>query len=214
MVRHPAVYSDVLMPYFIELAKGHNRLLDPFAGTGKIGLIKEHVDIEVHANELEREWLSDNRYGCDRLFYQDAEFLDTGMLYDIIITSPTYGNRMADHFKASNPNGRFTYTHCLGRDLTEGNTGVMHFGKDYCDKHMSIFKHLYNIMIDNGVFVLNCSDFIKKGEIIPVTGWMKDTMGVAGFGFVKDIEVQTPRMRFGANGSVRVPCEHILVFRK
>ena len=213
--RHPAVYSNVLLPYFAELSKGNRTILDPFAGTGKIGLLKTMgVDAEIHANDIESEWLKPNIYHCDKVFFQDAEFFDSGMVYDTIITSPTYGNRMADHFKASEPNGRLTYTHCLGHDLNEENTGRMHFGTKYCEKHHRIYAHLYDILDDHGMFILNCSDFIKKGETQHVVDWTSGDMESVGFVLERRIDVPTPRMRFGAHRDVRVSKEAILVFRK
>ena len=61
---------------------------------------------------------------------------------------------------------------------------------------------------------LNVSDFIKNGEVIPVVQWYIDTMIGLGYKVVRDIEVPTQRMKFGANYKLRVPFERILVFKQ
>ena len=48
--------------------------------------------------------------------------------FDAICTSPTYGNRMADHHEARDGSPRDTYRHVLGRPLTPGNSGALHWG--------------------------------------------------------------------------------------
>ena len=50
--------------------------------------------------------------------------------FDMVVTSPTYGNRMADHHNAKDGRRRITYTHNLGRTLTPGNSGAMQWGED------------------------------------------------------------------------------------
>ncbi len=114
MPRHPAKFTDVLLetmyPY---IPNGDDiKLLDPFAGTGKIALIKElGFKGKIYANDLESEWLSPNIHGCDFLTYEDAETLDyPSEFFNCVCTSPTYGNRMADHHNAKDGSVRMTYT--------------------------------------------------------------------------------------------------------
>lgn len=213
--RHPAKYTDALLPVFARWCMDSKSILDPFAGTGKIGMLKDYgVHAVISANDIEKDWLTPNIYHCDKLYFQDAEFLDTGESYDTIVTSPTYGNRMADHFHTEHPERRATYTHCIGHELDDENTGRMHFGKAYCEKHRRIFAHLYDLLIDGGIFILNCSNFIRAGEIVDVTSWMRDTMESVGFKFCSSVNVSTPRMRFGANSDKRVEYETVMLFHK
>ena len=51
-IKHPAKYTDVLIPIFEKLLKGSNLILDPFAGTGKIHLLP----FETIGLEIEPEW--------------------------------------------------------------------------------------------------------------------------------------------------------------
>jgi hypothetical protein len=41
-VKHPAVYTDSFIPIFAKHLNGFSNVYDPFGGTGKIALIKEH----------------------------------------------------------------------------------------------------------------------------------------------------------------------------
>lgn len=56
-VKHPAKYTDTLIPIFADLLRDCPNVLDPMAGTGKIGQIKEHgYKGYIVCNELEPEW--------------------------------------------------------------------------------------------------------------------------------------------------------------
>jgi hypothetical protein len=59
------------------------------------------------------------RFGAER--FDDATF-------DAICTSPTCGNRMADHHEARDISPRHTYRHVLGRPRTPGNSGALQWG--------------------------------------------------------------------------------------
>ena len=75
--RHPAKYTDALIPYFYEEVKNCSNILDPFAGTGKIATIKDlGYNGTIYANDIERDWLEPNIYGCDYITFQDSEYLD------------------------------------------------------------------------------------------------------------------------------------------
>ena len=217
-VRHPAKYTDVLIPKMAEMLSEVNggKVLDPFCGTGKIGLIREHgFTGTIYGNDLEAEWMEGNEYGCDALTVQDAEFLDYPEgFFDAICTSPTYGNRMADHHNAKDGSRRMTYTHCLGRQLHDGNTGKMQFGEAYREKHRRIYAHLITLLRKDGIFVLNIKDHIRKGQVVDVVGFHRHAMEDAGFVMEEDITVDTPCMGFGQNRSSRITCEHIIKFRK
>ena len=63
--RHPAKYTDSFIPIFYERLKDTRNVLDSFAGTGKIGMLKNYgYNGKIYTNEIEPEWLSDNEYNC------------------------------------------------------------------------------------------------------------------------------------------------------
>lgn len=217
--RHPAKYSDEFLPIFAEKLAGVYRVLDPFAGVGKLGEIKKHgFNGIVYANEIEPEWAALGLLGgCDVVTRGDAEYL--GDIYapgyfDAICTSPTHGNRMADHHEAKDGSRRNTYKHCLGHNLTAGNTGAMQWGEAYREKHERIYAALAPLVKTGGLFVLNVSDHIRKGEQIHVSDWHRETLERHGFRLIDDVQIETRRNRFGANADKRVSCEHIFTLKK
>lgn len=55
--------------------------------------------------------------------------------FDAICVSPVYGNRVSDSHNAKDGSKRVTYTHMLGRKLTDGNTGCLQWGEKYKQAH-------------------------------------------------------------------------------
>jgi len=215
--KHPAKFTDSFLPIFSELLQNTSNVIDPMAGTGKIGLIKEHgYKGVVYANDLEFEWISQAKdNGCDVFSMFDAAKMDyQNESFDAICTSPTYGNRMADSHNARDSSTRNTYTHTLGRKLHEENTGKMQWGEKYRVKHTEIYVELRRILKTNGIFILNVKDHIRKGEIIQVSDFHRNLIEKNGFTVEQHIEVPVRGMRFGENGKVRVKYENIYVFRK
>lgn len=215
-IRHPAKYTDSFLEIFANLLRGKQKVLDPFAGTGKIGLIKQYgFDGQVYANELEPEWISENSYNCDYITCEDAEFLKYPACYfDAICTSPTYGNRMADHHEAKDGTRRNTYKHCLGRPLSDGNTGQMQWGVEYIEKHARIYKHLTTLLRNGGLFVLNIKNHIRKGQEIDVKAFHEKALNDCNMVKVEEFFVKTSGNGFGANSDKRTDGEYIVVFQK
>ena len=125
-MKHPAKYTDSLLPIFTRLLKKYKAetVLDCFAGTGKIHLLP----FKTYGIELEKEWAemhSNNIIGdATKICFKDNSF-------DAVCTSPTYGNRMADCHNAKDESHRNTYTHILNRKLNDNNSGKMQWGINY-----------------------------------------------------------------------------------
>lgn len=217
MIKHPAKYSNEFIPIFAKILIENNchKILDPFAGVGKISQIRQYgYDGKIYANEIEADWANEI-IDCNVTTIKDAEFLSyPNEYFDAIVTSPTYGNRMADHHLAKDNSKRNTYTHCIGHQLNDGNTGKMQFGKEYCEKHEKIYTNLCPMIKNNGMFILNVSNHIRKGSEVDVVSWHIDAILTRGFILEQDIKISTKRNKFGANSEKRVEFEHILVFRK
>jgi len=243
-VKHPAKFSDVLLPVFSEFLEYMYPVLDPMAGTGKLGKVVSHAFL----NELEPEWADQCRAypgatvtcGDARdLPYPDGFFAGVG-------TSPTYGNRMADHHSATekcrackctgweDPAARWTssrscpkckgvghrtyvrntYRHTLGRPLTPGNTGMLHFGDEYKTVTRAIYAECRRVLQPGGAFVLNVSDFIRNKAVFDATIWHVGTMSDLGFDLEDERRIPTPRNRQGQNREARVEFESVFLFRK
>ena len=218
---HPAKYTDSFIPIFARLLKGCDVVLDPFGGTGKINRIKAFgFSGKIICNEIEPDFakLEDKDCICfvDKWNIGDAEKMDflNDKSVDAICTSPTYGNRMADHFKTNSNRKYMTYTHCIGHDLNDGNTGKMQYGEAYREKHLKIYKECSRVCKDGGKFICNVSNFIRGGVEIDVVSFHKEALQFNGFKIIETISIPTRRMGFGQNREQRVQHEEIMVFEK
>lgn len=212
-VPHPAKFSDPILDKLkTDIFAGfHGRILDPFGGVGRIHqLANEHID--VVACELEPEWAEQSPGSmvvCDSC--AALPLADNSI--DAICTSPTYGNRMADHHEAKDASERNTYTHKLGRQLHPANTGAMQWGPEYRTAHLNAWKECARVLDPCGLFVVNVSDHYRKGSRIEVTGWHAYVLvEIVQLKLVDILPVVTRRQRNGANADLRTDAELILVF--
>ncbi len=221
---HPAKFSASVL---VELAtmvdkyrvdSGMQVVLDPFAGVGRIQELELLPYVTTVGIEMEPEWaIQAQRPGG--VVVGNANIIMPIMLmrqhaFTHVVTSPAYGNRMADHHEARDASERNTYTHKLGRKINSGSSAVMQWGDEYRLFHRGAWRKAINLLVDGGYFVLNVSDHIRKGEVVPVALWHANTIEQMGMVRVEARRVDTPRQRRGENGNLRVDGEMIYVFRK
>lgn len=214
---HPAKFSADIMVKIsqIVVAKSNMfdapiRILDPMAGVGRIH--KLHVPGYFHTTglEIEPEWA--NQHG--QTIEGDAtEMPFDDNSFDIIATSPPYGNRMADQFVSKDGTKRMTYYHFLGRRLHENSAAGMHFGPQYQKTMREIFIECKRVLVPNGLIILNVSDFIKNGDVVDVVKWYKEMLIDLGYKVIRQDDIRTKRMRYGANHKLRVPSEAVITFQ-
>lgn len=217
-VRHPAKYSDALIPLFASILRQWSvtDVLDPMAGVGKIGLLREHgYTGRIAANEIEPEWAHQAPDWVE-VHVGDARAMNWAAdgEFNAIVTSPTYGNRMADHHNARDASRRYTYRHSIGRPLHPANTGQMHWGDEYRYMHQLIWRECIRVLHPGGIFVVNVKNHIRQGRLVRVSQWHAETLENLGLTLIERHRVDTPGMRNGANAHLRVDGEDVWVFRK
>lgn len=211
---HPAKFSksilDKLWHLTIDLPEGA-RVLDPFAGVGLVHALSRFDTVGV---EIEPEWACAH----DQTICGDSRLLDTMFdpeSFDALITSPSYGSRMADAY-AGDPKGsrRVTYRIYLERPLSEGSSAGMHWtgktGVEYRQLHQDVWGQCYKLLKPHGKIFVNVSNHIRGGVEQDVVGWHQSALMEAGFKILEVQKVETPRMRMGANHEKRVPFENII----
>jgi tRNA G10 N-methylase Trm11 len=210
---HPAKFSDpiidVIDVYMEQLVRAGALCLDPMAGTGKIAAALPHYswlcfDIE--------EW-PDTVFPVQLGDATDLPLADG--IIDAVVTSPTYGNRMADHHEAKDGSRRMSYTHNLGRKLHENNTGDARYpSPKYNRLHLKAWMEVRRVLKVEGLFILNVKNFIRAGSVVDVCRWHKRRVLGLGMVLVDEQKVGTPGLRFGANHKARVDHEMVYVFQK
>ena len=213
-MRHPATYTDCLLPVMADLLRGAHRILDPFGGTGKIFALGALLPgAQIDAVEIEPEWAALDA----RMTLGNALALPwPAGTFDAICTSPTYGNRMADHFEdhqAEKAYRRNTYRHALGRPLAADNSGALQWGPEYREFHRRAWAEARRVLRPGGKFVLNIKDHIRGGERQRVTDWHALTLTDLGFSIFAWRDIATPGQRYGQNGAARVPFESVIAFK-
>ena len=217
MTEHPAKFSDPIIFRLQEICDEYcahiydageiPTVLDPFAGTGKIHSLRGVTTIGV---ELEPEWAE--MHPCTEV--GDATALRfTDHVLDAVITSPTYGNRMADHHVARDDSKRHTYTHAIGRSLHNNNSGAMQWGCDYRDFHRKAWREAIRVVKEDGLLVINISNHIRKGVEQHVVEFHIKALIEEGCRIEEVRRVATRRQKHGANGSARVDSEKIIIAR-
>lgn len=217
-VLHPAKFSPEVLEALWRLVEAERRrvvgrvhdapltVLDPFAGVGRIHQLAQPGKVRTIAVEIEHEWAelapyreTPHGYGQGTLhgdlFHWLPRLARNGDVADVIATSPTYGNRFADHHKAQDGSRRRSYTHDLGRELHSNNSGRMHWGARYWVFHAEAYRLMLEAVRPGGLLLLNVSDFQKAHRLVPAATMHHGLAIGAGWQPIAMRTVNTQRLR-------------------
>lgn len=216
---HPAKFNDAILDYFAKWVQyyidenpkfGLYKVLDPFAGTGKIHSLYQMFMVNTFGVELQPNWANQH----ERTQVGDATqlpFLDHE--FHIVATSPCYGNRMADSHTARDDSKRHTYTHYYGEPLEPNNAGAMQWGPKYRALHIKAWFEVHRVLKKNGLFLLNIKDHDRHGKRQFVTDFHIAALVRIGFDLVEFKTIKSKGMKHGENRDNRYP-EQVYVFKK
>lgn len=220
---HPATFSKQLVAPLVKAASpwAGGVMLDPFAGIGKGARIAWHLGCEWIGLEIEPEWAI---YEPRTICADSTHMPLADQSIDVVVTSPAYGNRMADsyggspadheHFVKTGRIRRRTYRIALGRPLSPNNGGGLHWGEKYRELHQKVWGECFRVLRSGGGLILNVSDHIRKTQIVPVTAWHTSSLNSVGFRMCSVDQTITSRYKEGQNGAARLPHEYVITFVK
>lgn len=215
-MRHPAKFSPAIVEAIRSTVEADHdysgrtvtRVLDPFAGVGGIHAIRREPEILTLGVELEHEWAAMHEHNVQG----DATNLNPSLygLFDVIATSPAYGNRMADRYDGRDGSRRHTYRIDLGRPLSDGSGAGLQWGPEYRDLHEEVWCQADRCLKPGGMVILNVKNHVRHGKIQHVAEWHAGVFADLGYQCFAFQHVDTPHMRHGANADAR--CDELLFF--
>ena len=219
---HPAKFTTSILEHAVEMLNERLDLasmtdpptvLDPFAGTGKgVEYLRDHgydaigVDLEPAGSWGESSHSGGHVYHGDALALQWA-----ASTFDVIFTSPTYGNRFADRDMRKSCAG--TYMKGLQREASEGSSCHMQWGPKYREFHLLAWNEARRVLKPGGYFLLNISDHYRNKMPQPVSAFHVEVLCELGFEWIDAKAVPAPRMKNGANAQYRCAVEWLHLFK-
>ena len=213
---HPATYTPSILDAIAAVLAEHlpaepnppaPRVFDPFAGVGKGPDHLAALGYDATGMDLEPEWAAASpRVAQGNALDPDAWPAEL----DAVVTSPAYGNRMADGYDGRDGSRRHTYRTALGRPLSTGSGAALQWGDEYRQLHAAVWALAVGALRPGGLLVVNVKNHVRRGQLVRVTEWHLSTLLGLGLDLVATTPVRTPGQRYGANGAARVDHEHVL----
>lgn len=217
---HPAKFSKEVLRSLEQEVRSRvplgGTIVDPFAGVGGVHYL--YPDYNTIGIEIEPEWVEAHERNLCGNSLNLSKLFEPGTV-DAIVTSPAYGNRMADQYAGdAKKSKRYTYRTFLGRELDDDNAAKYNWsGKqksNYQDLHFDVWCECCLALRDKGWFFLNISNHIRGNQEVSVVEWHIATLANIGLKFDSIFPVETKRLKHGANHQARVSTEKIVIFQK
>lgn len=221
---HPAMFSMAILDCIRGILKDHHpagRVLDPFGGTGKLGLLGPAW--QVTSVDIEWEWAMQAHDHEATGVVADALHLPFASgSWPCVATSPPYANRMADAHvpRAPKPSDRTrrSYRLALGREMNPNNAACCQWGDRYRSLATGALAEINRVLEPRGLFVLNVKNHVRDGEVVCVVGWWIMAALMAGFEQVCGRQVRTAgdhnTVRMCKGGGIVVDYETVVALRK
>lgn len=217
-VKHPAKYTKQLLPTLAYYLIGYKRIIDPFAGVGTVFELYDYwtdqikAEQQIFAIELEPEWANSH----PQVIVGNALHLEyPNWFFDAAVTSPAYGNRMADKKSPDGKwkNTRIGYAEYLGRDLSKDNAGGIPWGDKYRQFHECAWSELDRVVSRR--VIINVKNHYRNYKEQMVSEWHRDFfVKQLGYTLTAHEMIKVPSMRKGRNHELRVEYENIYVLDK
>lgn len=240
-VRHDAKYSENVVACLRSIltdvdAPVEGPLFDPFAGSGT--RLPDLGRADISGIEIEPEWATASPYvdQGDALDLRDYPG-SIGGKPRTIVTSPCYGNRLADRYlgakctfcAGTTLNGcaacdgtgydladrkrRFGYAMSLGHPVSVGSAASLQWGEYYREFHQVWLSRIAQILpVGTRRLILNMSDHPRMNQRQYVCQWWIEAAGRHGFALVEAHSVDAMRIGYGANKDSKIESEMVLVF--
>jgi hypothetical protein len=220
----PAAYSKEVLTSIRRLTPATAlRILDPFAGPTGVQRLYETLggfsngDTRRYLGvEIEPEWA---QQGMGTLIGDATKLREipgvVAFAPDTVITSPPYGNRMADQY-LGDPKGsrRHTYAIALGRRLDPDSAAYYQWGPYYQQIISESFREIYAILPEGGHFILNIANHYRKHTLQLVVPWAVEQILKRPFELRAWDVVKARKLRDGQNHEARDDHEQIFLFEK
>lgn len=215
-MKHPAKFTaSIIAEITAELmSQGfQGDILDPFGGVGGVHELHDPLNLGwyTYAIELEPEWADEH----ERTSIGDATALPLiwANAFQAIVTSPPYGNRMAD--KDMRPTVAATYMKQLGRESSPGSMNHLQWtDPTYQRFAVRFMQEAWRVLEPGGPFLLNVKNHPRNKKVVDVVGWYERTARELGWQVEKITCIPTPGMRKGANRAGIVDAEALIVMRR
>jgi len=195
---------------------------DPMAGVGTLEEILAPMAgwLVPVGSEIEIE------YATERPWIQWEDCRDHLDRYQLIVTSPPYGNRMADQYlgtpaeqalraETGKKPRRNSYAIDLNRRVSEGSSAGLQWGPKYRELMESIWGHVaQHQLLPGGHLIVNVASHFRDKEYRPVAEWTLSTLLDLGLVLIEARFAETPGNRDGQNRESRVGGELVYLFQR